>query len=128
MDERPFYALCRRLAERDEPSPVTFDPYLAGDRTGLEPKTATFAGLSLATTRDDLLRAVVEALATASAARLPLLEGRGTPLGSDVLLSGGLAGDLSAVLHRDWPSRFTFTAVDEATLRGLAHLTPAERD
>ena len=128
LDERPFYALCRKLAKRDEPSPVTFDPYLAGDRTSLDQKTASFAGLSLATTRDDLLRAVVEALATASAARLPLLEGRGTPLGSDVLLSGGLAGDLSAVLHRDWPRRFRFTAVDEATLRGLAHLTPAGRD
>ena len=127
MDEKPFYALCRKLAKvGGEPSPVTFEPYLAGSRTGLDPKTASFAGLSLATTRDDLLRAVVESLAVASAARIPLLEGRGTPMKPDVLLSGGLAGDLSAVLHRDWPRRFTFTAVAEATLRGLSHLTPVE--
>ena len=125
MDERPFYALCRRLAKAHADSPVAFAPYLAGERTGLEPKSASFTGLSLATTRDQMLAAVVESLAAASAARIPLLETRGTPLNRHVLLSGGLAGDLSAVLHRDWPAGFTFTTVDEATLKGLAHLTPA---
>ena len=124
MDERPFYALCRKLAKREGDSPVRFDPYLAGSRTDLDQKTAAFTGLSLATTREQMLAAVVEALAVASAARLPLLESRGTPLKHDVLLSGGLATDLSAVLHRDWPGHFTFTTVPEATLRGLSRLRP----
>jgi xylulokinase len=124
MDEKPFYALCRKLAKQGGQPSVGFEPYLAGSRTSLDQKTASFTGLSLATTRDEMLRAVVESLAVTSAARLPLLEGRGTPLGHDVLLSGGLAGDLSAVLHRDWPRHFTFTAVSEATLRGLGNLTP----
>ena len=124
MDEKPFYALCRKLAQRRGQSSVTFAPYLAGDRVGLDQKTASFAGLTLATHRDDMLAAVVDAMAVASAARLPLLQGCGTPLGHDVLLSGGTAAELSAVLHRDWPAEFTFTTVAEATLRGLGQLVP----
>ncbi len=73
MDEKPFFALCRKLAKTPGEPTVTFDPYLAGDRTGIEPRTASFAGLTLATTRDEMLRPVVDALAVASAARLPLL-------------------------------------------------------
>jgi sugar (pentulose or hexulose) kinase len=126
MGEKPFYKLCRKLAKTSGQSAVKFDPYLAGSRTGLEQRTASFTGLSLATTRDQMLAAVVEALAVSSAARLPLLQSRGTPLKHDVLLSGGLASDLSAVLHRDWPSHFSFTTVSEATLRGLAHLDPVD--
>ena len=122
MDEKPFYALCRKLAKRGGDSSVTFDPYLAGDRVGLDPKTASFTGITLATKRDDLLAAVVDAIAVQSAARIPLLEGCGTPLSRDVLLSGGTAAQLSDVLHRDWPAEFTFNTVDEATLRGLARL------
>ncbi len=128
LDETRFLALCRKLAKAHADSPVSFAPYLAGDRTSLDQKTASFGGLSLATTRDQVLAAMVESLAVASAARLPLLESRGTPLKHDVLLSGGLARDLSAVLHRDWPGHWSFTPVSEATLRGLGSLgTSAER-
>ena len=122
MDEKPFYALCRKLAPRRGDSSIRFAPYLAGDRVGLEQKTASFTGLTLASKRDDLLAAVVDAVAVTSAARLPLLAELGTPLSRDVLLSGGTAAELSDVLHRDWPSEYTFTTVDEATLRGLACL------
>ena len=122
MDEKPFYALCRKLAKQGGDSSVKFDPYLAGQRTGLDQRTAAFTGLTLASTRESMLAAVVDALAVASAARIPLLESRGTKLNRDVLLSGGTAAQLSAVLHRDWPAAFTFTTVPEATLRGLGRL------
>jgi sugar (pentulose or hexulose) kinase len=121
-----FHALVKKLAKRPVASSVRFDPHLAGDRTSLEQKTAAFTGLTLASTRDDLLSAMVDAIAVASAARLPLLQATGTAIHHDVLLSGGLAHDLSGVLHRDWPGRWRFTTVDEATLLGLGRVMPRE--
>lgn len=125
LPEKKFYALCKKLAKRSDEGSVVFDPHLAGSRTSLEQKTASFTGLSLASTRDQMLAAVVDSLAKASAARLPLLAATGTPMHPDVLLSGGLAGQLSDVLHRDWEGHWTFQPTNEATLRGLAKLVPA---
>jgi xylulokinase len=124
LTEARFHALVKKLSKKPLPSSVRFDPYLAGDRTSLDQKTAAFSGLTLATTRDHLLSAMVESIAVSSAARLPLLEATGTPIHHDVLLSGGLAQSLSSVLHRDWKGRWTFATVDEATLRGLGTIVP----
>jgi xylulokinase len=124
LKEPAFFALVRKLGRAGNPTGVRFDPYLAGDRTSMDPKTAGFSGLSLATTRDDLLAAVVDSMATASAARLPLLRATGTRLRHDVVVSGGLTRDLSPVLHRDWGAGWSFHPVHEATLKGLAMLEP----
>jgi xylulokinase len=122
LSDTKFFSLVRKLAKKPLKSTVKFDPYLAGDRVSLDQKTAAFSGLSLSTTRDHLLGAMVEALAEASAKRLPLLHATGTPIHHKVLMSGGLAGDLADVLHRDWAGRWEFTYIDEATLKGLAAL------
>ncbi len=124
LSEDRFHALVKKLAKHPLPSSVRFDPYLAGDRTSLDQKTAAFSGLTLATTRDHMLSAMVESIAIFSAARLPLLQAAGTPIHHDVLLSGGLAHSLSAVLHRDWKGRWKFSSVDEATLKGLGTIVP----
>jgi sugar (pentulose or hexulose) kinase len=124
LSETAFHALVKKLAKKPLPSSVRFEPYLAGDRTSLDQKTAAFSGLTLATTRDHLLSAMVESIAVGSAARLPLLKATGTPMHHDVLLSGGLTHSLSSVLHRDWKGRWKFGAVDEATLRGLGKIVP----
>ena len=120
LSEKSFHALVKKLAKKPVDSALCFAPYLAGDRTSLDQKTASFTGLTLATDRYQMLGAIVESIAQASARRLPLLRATGTPMHPDVLLSGGLASSLSQVLHRDWQGRWTFTQVDEATLRGLA--------
>jgi hypothetical protein len=44
----------------------------------------------------------------------------------DVFVSGGTQKELAAVLHRDWPGKWTFHSEDEATLRGLGRMTPRE--
>ena len=105
---------------------VCFDPYLAGERTNIEQRRGALSGLTLATSRDDILRAVVDALARVSAERLPLLRTRGVPLRRDVVISGGVQDGLDNVLHRDWPGKWTFRVEEEATLRGLGKLTPLE--
>src|SRR5690606_33076486 len=48
---------------------VRFEPYLAGERTSVEQKQASFSGLTLSTTREDMLRALINAIAAASAER-----------------------------------------------------------
>jgi len=104
---------------------VRFDPNLAGDRMSIDQRQGAFTGLTLATTREQMLSAVIESLTGASAARLPLLKARGTKILRTVAISGG-ADRLDQLLHRDWPGRWQWRSVTEATLRGLGTLTPRE--
>jgi sugar (pentulose or hexulose) kinase len=118
-----FHAMLKRRVG----SPVRFDPYLAGERTSIEQKQAAFWALSLASTREEMLSAVVEALVAASAGRLEHLaaaaaQRRFLP---EVYVSGGGAA-LAGLMRRDWPAvrGRRFREVVEAPLRGLATLTP----
>jgi sugar (pentulose or hexulose) kinase len=98
---------------------ANFDPYLAGDRCSVEQRWAAFTGLSLSTTREQMLAAIIESLARASAERLALLRWTGTPMSRSVMISGGGGGALAQIMHRDWPGRWKFKVEDEATMRGL---------
>jgi xylulokinase len=102
---------------------VRFEPYLAGERTSIEQRSGAFTGLTLASTRTQMLSAVIESLIQASADRLPLLAGTGTPLRSTVAVSGG-SDRLDQLLHRDWPGKWRYRAVTDATMRGLGKLVP----
>jgi xylulokinase len=105
---------------------VTFDPYMAGERTSIEQRRGAFTGLTLATTREQLLAAILEGLIKASAERFPILESTGTKLLPNVVVSGG-ADRLDKLMHRDWPGKWKFRAVTDATMRGLGMMTPTER-
>ena len=119
-----FHAMVSKLAKdvdvNDEAAGVEFENYLAGSRTSLEQRTASFTGLSLASTREDMLRAILRSLARDSAERLKLLA-KVNPIRihREVLLTGGVQGGLSNLLHRWWPGKWTFKAEEEATLRGV---------
>lgn len=124
-----FHRLLARLAGKNDgggagASTVCFEPYLAGDRMSMEQKQGAFMGLTLSTTREDILAATIEALARASAARLPLLALGGRRMLRSVVISGGVGQNLGRILHRDWPGRWEFKPETEATLRGLGTLIP----
>lgn len=102
---------------------VTFAPYMAGERTSIDQRQGAFSGLTLSTTREQMLSAIIESLIKASADRLPLLEGTGTKLIREVGLSGG-ADRLDKILTRDWPGDWKFKPVTDATMRGLGMLQP----
>jgi xylulokinase len=102
---------------------VEFEPYLAGDRTAVEQRQGVFKGLTLATTRENMLSAIIESLAAASAARLPLLCDGGTKPRKTVVVSGGAADRLDTLMHRDWPGRWGFKPITEATMLGLWELS-----
>jgi xylulokinase len=104
---------------------VRFEPYMAGERTSIRQRQGAFTGLTLATTRENMLSAIIESLIAASAERLPLLEATGTKILRDVAVSGG-SDHLDVLMRRDWPGKWTFRSVTDATMRGLGMLTPRE--
>jgi xylulokinase len=125
-----YQRLVNRLATQRsrDTGGVCFEPYLAGERTSIEQRRAAFTGLTLANSREQMLLAVVESLARASAERLELFEGLGLPIRRDgVLVSGGAADHFGAVFQRDWPGRWRIRRATEASLHGLAMLVPRER-
>jgi xylulokinase len=127
VTEDAFWRQVGRLARRgraDEPA-VRFEPYLAGDRMNIQQRRGAFAGLSLATTRTDMLQAIIESLAKASAARVPILQESGVRILRQVVVTGGVQRALSQLLHRDWPGRWRFRTIQNATVRGLGELAPA---
>jgi xylulokinase len=128
MPIEDFRAEFRRLAKIGPAASgtVRFAPYMAGERTSIEQRQGAFTGLTLASTREQMLSAVIEALIQASADRLPLLAGSGTKLLRTVAVSGG-SDRLDQILRRDWPGRWVCRPVTDATMRGLGTLTPRER-
>lgn len=123
LSEKGFFALVLKLSrDAQARGAVRFDPYLAGDRSAVEQRQAAFSGLTLSTTRQQMLAAIIEALAEASAGRLKSLKETGTSIARDVLISGGGGGALAKIMHRDWPGQWNFKAKSEATLLGLAKL------
>jgi xylulokinase len=127
LSESQFFRLVTKLSkDRESRADVRFDPYLAGDRCAVEQKQAAFSGLTLSSTREQMLSAIVEALARASADRIELLQSTGTRIRRDVLISGGGGGALADLMHRDWRGKWTFRVEPEATLRGVAMLAEGE--
>ncbi len=123
FSEENFFKLAKRLAGARMASRANFRPYLAGDRMSIEQRDAGFDHLTLETTREDLLAAILSSLAEWNAAGMKLLTRRARPL-RDVYVSGG-GGWLGELLHGAWPGKWRFHQVQDATLRGLAEL--AER-
>ncbi len=123
-----FRKLVHRLSKKGPAASagVAFEPYMAGERTSIRQRQGCFTGITLATTRENLLSAIIEALVKASADRLPLLRDVGSPLLEEVAVSGG-SDRLDKILHRDWQGQWRFRSVTDATLRGLALIEPRER-
>jgi sugar (pentulose or hexulose) kinase len=119
-----FNHLLAKLARQPAERTVQFAPYLAGDRMSIDQRTAAFSGLNLSTTREIMLSAVIESLAEASGARLPLLKQCSPHIKPRVLLSGGVDKHVAKIIHRNWPGRWRFHSENEAMLRGLSLLIP----
>ena len=124
LPEPGFWKLVSSSAKRSaDDRRVAFENHLAGDRTQIDQQTGRFTGLTLATTRKDMLAAIIDSLARDSAARLELLRQPGVSFRRRVVVAGGVGRRLSHVLHRDWPGRWEFIIPpEEATLRGLGTL------
>ncbi len=114
----------KKSAASHAPSPDSnapiFQPYLAGDRTSMEQHRGAFENLTLSTTREDMLRAIVHALVASSTARFQRLE-KLHPVQKTVYTMGGQE-ELASAMHRAWPGRHTFQPIEHEALSGLARL------
>jgi xylulokinase len=124
LSDVAYATLIKKLAAHPQPSSVRFEPYLAGDRMTIDQPQAAFTGLTLSTTREQMLSAAIESLAAASAARLDLLKSRGVRIDRKVLVAGGVSEGLGEILHRNWRGTWRFQFESEASLRGLTRLLP----
>lgn len=121
LDWKTFGRLMMRLGRDRARTEVRCTPWFAGDRMAIEQPAASFAQLSLATTRQDLLRSLLEALIAASDERLAVLRRQPVRIKTSVMASATRSG-LGRVLRRNWPGQWTVHTMDDATLRGLGKL------
>ncbi len=104
---------------------VIFSPYLAGDRTATEARTASFEHLTLATKREDMLEAAIRSLAQASRHRFERLS-KIHPICAEIFTMGGQT-DLADIMHAHWPGKHTFTPLEFEAMSGLNRLAVAAR-
>ena len=100
----------------------TYEPYLGGSRYSLERLTAGFTGLTLETTRDDLLLSVIRGNAAYLGAHLEKV-GELVSLGHKVGISGGGAGMRGMLeARRRWTGAFEYVYQDQSSMLGAAML------
>ncbi len=96
-------------------------PAFAGERASIgQSAGAEFRGLRLGTSREDLLQALVRALAAQSAADYARLAKLHRPLRN--VYAMGAAGSLAEVMHRGWGGRHRFLRLAGDSLSGLGEL------
>jgi sugar (pentulose or hexulose) kinase len=121
LDDAAFRRAVRQAAKQR--SNITCEPWFAGDRTSLAQKTAALSGLTLATTREDLLAALIGGLVQTSAQRYDHLT-KVHPIAPLVYTMGG-GTDLGEAMHRAWRGRHRFVPIAGDALAGLVKLAHA---
>lgn len=122
-DMNAFYAHAEQvLRTRLNPHGPKFINELAGSRTAMEPRFGAIGKLSLGTTRDEILRALITDLSHESGERMKALQELHVPMLKEVFCTGGVNERIAHELRRDWPRRFKYRSAAEATSRGLIEL------
>jgi sugar (pentulose or hexulose) kinase len=130
MSEQMFYeeyipeVLAKFFADPDRREAVlpAYLPYLAGSRYSLDPLKAAFTGVTLETTRDDMLMALIRGNALYAGGHLKEV-GAMVPLSHKVHTTGGgakIRGYMNA--KRRWTGEFDFQYQDQSSLVGAAML------
>ncbi|GAA3560309.1 L-fuculokinase [Microlunatus spumicola] len=100
-----------------EDGEVTFAPYLTGDRQSLEKRTATWSGLTLATTREEMLAAVLKSMNRVLAGTLRQAS-EVVELKPVVKLTGGMSDEHYLALKKREMPGFDFEVVDNCPILG----------
>ncbi|MBE0479033.1 hypothetical protein IBX65_07970 [Candidatus Aerophobetes bacterium] len=122
MSEKEFYEVyLAKTLKKKRGCPVKFNPHLAGDRTSLIQKTASFSGLTLSTTREDCLYALMEGTVGRMKKTLNKMAKR-INLDKTIYLTGGGANKvLMDYKKRIFPG-FEFVVKENCSLQGCAYL------
>jgi xylulokinase len=121
MSKDDFYGeLIPRLMTENRKNIPRFIPFLTGNRYSLRNRTASFSGVTLATTRDDLLLGVISGVASKVKEYLSVME-RKIDLKDTVNVTGGGAPVLLACKKRMMKG-FKFNLVESGSMLGAAKL------
>jgi sugar (pentulose or hexulose) kinase len=106
---------------RERELPV-YDPHLGGSRYSLERLKGGFDGLTLQTTREDLLVSLVRGNMTYLGRHLEAISGQ-LPIGKKIGISGGGAKVRGMLAARSrWTGQFEYTYQDQSSMVGAAML------
>lgn len=106
---------------------VTFEPYLTGDRQSMEKKTASWHGLTLASTREKMLMSYLLAIQGVINGTIEKAS-KITKLGDVIKVSGGMATTSYLRLKTFlWPE-MQFDIVDDCPIRGNVELAKRYMD
>jgi xylulokinase len=108
-----------RWLEQD--SQVTYVPYLMGSRYSLQPLKAEFLGLTVNTTREEMLAALVKGLCEYQKAHLEEIAGKIT-LSSEIRVSGGAVNPALIRAKSKWMADGRYRYEAQSSLRGAALL------
>lgn len=115
-----FDELIPRLLLLNYSGGVTFTPHLAGDRTSVRNKTAVLSGLTLDTTREHILCAVVNGIVKQLKDGMDVYKEICT-LNRTICYTGGGSNVLKAYKEKTF-NEFEFTLVDNSALKGIVRL------
>ena len=122
MSQEEFYnSYLKKLLEKKISSSVNFNPYLAGDRTSLRQKKASFSGLTLTTTRDDCMFALMEGTVGRMKKTLEKMA-KLIDLDKTIYLTGGGASQALMGYKRRLFSGFNIVVKDNCSLAGCAFM------
>lgn len=122
MSREEFYnTYFRKLMKKKMSSPVNFNPYLAGDRTSLRQKKASFSGLTLSSTRDDCIFALMEGTVGRMKKTLKKMA-KLIHLDKTIYLTGGGVNEALMNYKRRLFSGFNIVAKDNCSLKGCAYM------
>ena len=98
---------------------VRFLPYLAGDRQSLKKKRGVFSGLTLDSTKENMLSAIL--IGTQEPIRRTIqISSRFVELNKVIKITGGLSGDYWLKFKKDMIKGFDFVCVDNCPSVGNA--------
>ncbi len=120
MSEEEFYdSYLDALLKEKRKTTVRFLPYLAGDRTSLTHKKASFSGLTLSSSREDCLSAISEAI-LGRARNLLNKMAKKIELDSFIYLTGGRANQALLDYKKRRLPGFEIVVKEDCALHGCA--------
>jgi xylulokinase len=123
MSESAFYQdfLPAALADRSALD-ARYAPYLSGDRYSMVQRRGAFTGLTLKTTRQELLRSMVDGNTHQMYALLAKLKNKITLQNKISLTGGGASNAITEYKTRTWFQGYQLAQKNDCTLKGLFKL------
>lgn len=122
MAKETYYEYLGNAIERYmQDNPVTFEPYLTGDRQSLEKKEGAWHGLTLGATREQMLASLLKSMQGVLYETIQRAE-KVTPLQKKIKVSGGMTTEIYLKLKEQEMPGYSFEVVEDCPIKGNVEL------